>query len=260
MENGFFLITGTSRGIGEALAQNILEKGGTVLGVARGQSAALKSTKYHHLILDLADASRLGQIMEKVDEVVDNQKYNFVCLVNNASAIEPLGAIEKCPLSEIEAHIRITLIASMVLTSLFIRKFADGQMRKKVAFITGGSAFTAVPHESIYCGAKAGVTLFAQCVGLEQKDKDYGFEVITIGPGMVDTQMHQVARSKNKEDYIWADLVKEVYEKGELQDPDKVAEEICIILNNKYEQGKYVQVSEAKPVDEFIKSDHQSHT
>jgi len=32
MRNGFFLITGTSRGIGEALAQKILGKGNTVLG------------------------------------------------------------------------------------------------------------------------------------------------------------------------------------------------------------------------------------
>ena len=35
MENGFFLITGTSRGIGEALTQRILEDGNTVLGISR---------------------------------------------------------------------------------------------------------------------------------------------------------------------------------------------------------------------------------
>jgi len=244
MENGFFLITGTSRGIGEALAQKILAKGNTVLGVARGQSDTLKFTKYHHLSFDLTDTSRISQIMEKVDEVVDNQRFDFVCLVNNASAVEPLGSIEKCPASEIESHVRISLIAPMILTSLFIRKFADGRMRKKVAFITGGSAFTALPHESIYCGVKAGVTMFAQSVGLEQKDKEYGFEVITIGPGMVDTYMHQVARSKNKEDYVWVEFAKQVFEEGKLQKPDEVAEKIYFILENKYEQGKYVQVSE----------------
>lgn len=244
MEDGFFLITGTSRGIGEALAQTLLEEGNTVLGIARGRSAALKSAKYHHLTMNLANASRLGQIMEKVDEIVGHKGFDFVCLVNSASAVEPLGAIEKCPANEIDAHVRISMIAPMILTSLFIRRFADGRMRKKVAFITGGSAFTALPHESIYCGAKAGVTLFAQAVGLEQKDKECGFEVITIGPGMVDTYMHQVARSKNKEDYVWVDLAKDVYEKGELQDPGKVAEKLSIILNNRYEQGSYVKVSE----------------
>jgi len=244
MENGFFLITGTSRGIGEALAQKILEKGDTVLGVARGRSTILKSTKYHHLSFDLADTSRISQIMEKVDEVVDNQKFDFVCLVNNASAVEPLGSVEKCPASEIDSHVRISLIAPMILTSLFIRKFSHGRIRKKVAFITSGSASTALPHESIYCGSKAGMNMFAQCVGLEQKDKEYGFEVICISPGMVDTSMQQVARSKNREEYAWVDLAKQVYENGELQDPGTVAEKIHIILYNKFEQGKLVRADE----------------
>jgi benzil reductase ((S)-benzoin forming) len=244
MKNGFFLITGTSRGIGEALAQDLLEKGNTVLGVARGRMEELKSPRYHHLSFDLADTSRISKIMEKVDEVVDHQGFDFVCLVNNASAIEPLGAIEKCPAEKIDAHIKITLIASAILTSLFIGKFSDVKVRKKVAFLTGGSASTALPHESIYCVCKAGLTMFAQCVGLEQKDKECGFEMITIGPGMVDTYMHQVARSKNRDEYVWADLAKQVYEKGELQDTGKVAEKICTILENKYDQGQYVKVSE----------------
>jgi len=205
MENGFFLITGTSRGIGEALAQKILEKGNMVLGVARGRSDALKSTKYHHLSFDLTDTSRISQIMKKVDEVVDHQRFDFICLVNNASA---------------------------------------GRIRKKVAFISSGSAYTALPQESIYCGSKAGMNMFAQCVGLEQKDKEYRFEVICIGPGKVDTAMQQVARSKNREEYVWVDLAKQVYENGELQDPGKVAEKIYTILDNKYDQGQYVEVSE----------------
>ena len=244
MKNGFFLITGTSRGIGEALAQKILEQGNTVLGVARGRSATLKSTNYHHLSFDLAETSRICQIMEKIDEVVANQRFDFICLVNNASAVEPLGAIEKCPASEIESHINIGLIAPMILTSLFIRKFSGDRIRKKVAFISSGSAYTALPHESIYCASKAGLNMFAQCVGLEQKDKEHGFEVIRIRPGTVDTSMQQVARSKNRDEYVWVDLAKQMYENGELEDPVKVAETICTILDSQYDQGQEVNAWE----------------
>ncbi len=244
MENGFFLITGTSRGIGEALAQQLLEKGNTVLGVARGRSDTLKSKKYHHLAFDLADTARISRIMAKVDEVVANQRYDFICLVNNASAVEPLGSIERCPPSEIESHIKIGLIAPMILTSLFIRKFSGDNIRKKVAFISSGSAYSALPHESIYCGTKAGINMFAQCVGLEQKDKEYGFEVIRIRPGTVDTSMQQVARSKNRDEYMWVDVAKQMYEKGELEDPAKVAERICSILDNQYHQGQEVNAWE----------------
>lgn len=86
--------------------------------------------------------------------------------------------------------------------------------------------------------------MFAQCVGNEQKEEEYGFEMITIGPGMVDTDMQQQARSQNKEDYVWVDIAKQVYENGELQDPGEVAEIIYTILENKYDQGQYVKVSE----------------
>ena len=244
MENGFFLITGTSKGIGEALAQKTLEKGNSVLGVARGRSEALKFTKYHHLSFDLADTSRINRIMEKVDEVVDNQRFDFICLVNNASAAEPGGAIEKCPAEEVESHVKIGLIAPMILTSQFIRKFSDSKIKKKVAFISSGAAFTPFLGDSIYCSTKAGINMLAQCVGLEQKEKEYGFEVITIGPGMVDTYMQQVARSKTVEEYTSADFLRQAYEQGMLQKPEIVAEKIVTILDNKYDQGQYVKVSE----------------
>lgn len=244
MEKRFFLITGTSRGLGNALAQTLLENGDTVLGVARGNTAALKFPKYHFLSYDLADTSHFAQVMEKMDEVVSECNFDFICLVNNAAAIEPLGPIEKCPVDEIETHVRVSLIAPMVLSSLFINRFCDYKARKKIAFISSGSAFTPLQHESIYGSSKAGLNMFAQCIGLEQKDKENGFEVISIGPGMVETAMQQVARSKNRNEYAWVDLAQQFYENGELDQPEKVAEKINLILNNKYEQGVYIKAYE----------------
>ncbi len=244
MKDGFFLITGTSKGIGEALAQKVLAKGNTVLGVSRNQSDTLKSTKYHHLSFDLTDTSRITQIMEKVSEIVDNQSVDFVCLVNNASAVEPLKSIEKCPLTEIESHVRIGLIVPMLLTSMFIQKFSDAEIGKKVVFISSGAAFTAVPGASIYCSSKAGINMFAQCIGLEQKNKEYGFEVVAIGPGMVDTSLQEAFRSKTSEEFASVGYFKQAFEAGKLQEPGRVAEKIYTILENKCEQGKYVSVGE----------------
>jgi benzil reductase ((S)-benzoin forming) len=244
MENGSLLITGTSKGIGEALAQKVLEKGNTVLGVSRSRSDVLKSPEYHHLSFDLNDISRISLILEKVNEIVDNRNFDFVCLVNNASAIEPVGPIEKCPAAEIESHVKIGLIAAMILTSMFIRKFSGGKIGKKVAFISSGAAFAASPEDSIYCSSKAGLNMFAQCVGLEQKNRKDGFEVISIGPGMVDTPMQAAARSKTIDEYAGADFFKQAFESGMLQKPEIVAEKIYKILGNKNEQGKYVRVSE----------------
>jgi benzil reductase ((S)-benzoin forming) len=244
MKNGFFLITGTSRGIGEAIAKKILENAHTVLGVSRNLSSALRSSNYHHLTVDLNDTASISRIMEKVNEIVGNRSFNFICLLNNASASEPLGAIEKCPSNEIESHVKIGLIAPMILTSMFIRRFKDTRTRKKVAFISSGAAYTPFLGDSIYCSSKAGIDMFARCVGLEQNDQEYGFEVITIGPGMVDTYMQQVARSKTKEEYASADFMRQAFEQGMLEKPEVVAEKIYLILGNKYDLGQYVKVSE----------------
>ncbi len=244
MENGFFLITGTSRGIGEALARKILEQANTVLGVSRNRSSTLQSTNYHHLSLDLNDTSLIGRIMEKVTEIVGNRSFDMICLVNNASAAEPMGAIEKCPDEEIESHVKIGLIAPMILTSQFIHTFSDWKTRKKVAFISSAAAFSAFSGDSIYCSTKAGINMLAQCVGLEQKDKAYGFEVITIGPGMVDTYIQQVARSKTSEEFAGSDYFRQAFEQGMIAKPDAVAEKIYRILENKYEQGRYIKVGE----------------
>lgn len=243
MENGFYLITGTSRGIGEALARKILEEGNTVLGISRNPPAALNSTKYHHLAFDLAETSQLDQIMHKVNQLVDGQGFDFVCLVNNASAYKPLGSIENCSASEIESHVKIGLIAPMILTSRFIRRFNDEKMRKKVVFISSGAAFTALPDQSIYCSSKAGLKMFAECVGLEQKNKAHGFEINSIGPGMVDTAMQQKIRSKSSDEFAMADFFQQAFEDGKLQDPAEVAEGIYALLGSKNEQGKYISVN-----------------
>ena len=244
MANGFFLITGSSKGIGAALAQKILQEGNTVLGISRSRPDAINTKNYHHLSFDLTDTSRISQIMEKTNEIVEKQSFAFVCLINNASAIEPIGSIEKCPPGVIESHVKIGLLAPMLLTSMFIKRFSHEKIRKKVVFISSGAAFTPLAGQGIYCSSKAGINMFTQCVGLEQKDQEYGFEVNAIGPGMVDTPMQRAIRLKTSDEFAMADFFKQAFEDGKLQEPRIVAEKIYTILISKYEQGKYVSVSE----------------
>jgi len=244
MANRFFVITGTSRGIGEALARRILTEGDTVLGVARSQSDSIQSDNYHHLSFDLTEISKIDTIMEKVSGIFEKRDFDFVCLVNNASATEPVGPVEACPSNKITSHVEIGLLAPMVLTSRFIQRFKDEKIRKKVAFMSSGAAFTAMPDESVYCTSKAGLHMFAQCVGKEQENKENGFEIVSVGPGMVDTSMQKAVRAKNNEEFAMAEFFKQAYKEGRLQDPAQVAEKIYTILGNRYEQGKYVSVSD----------------
>ncbi len=244
MNDIFFLITGTSRGIGEALARTLLEQGSTVLGISRTRSQALNFPKYHHLIFDLRNTSRLSEIMDEAWAIAEDHRFSFLCLVNNASATEPIGPIDKCEPSEIDAHVRIGLIGPMILTGMFIRAFSDREIRKKVAFLSSNPAFFGSPDVSVYEGCKAAINIFAQCVGLEQKDRPCGFEVVSIGPGMVDTSMQRAARSKSSIEFAGASFFQQAYLDGQLEAPARVAAKICTILRERYEPGKYVSVSD----------------
>ncbi len=245
MNNGFFLITGTSRGIGEALARTLLEQGSTVLGVSRTRSQALNFPKYHHLAFDLVNTPRLSEVMDEARAIAEDHRFDFLCLVNNASATEPIGPIEKCAPSEIDAHVGIGLIGPMILTSMFIRAFSDKEVRKKVAFVSSDPSFLgSSDNTSVYESCKAAINIFAQCVGLEQKDMPCEFEVVSIGPGMVDTSMQQIARSKTSLEFAGASFFQQAYLDGRLQVPARVAEKICTILGERYEPGKYVSVSD----------------
>ena len=244
MSNGFYIITGASRGIGEALAQKILQEGNRVLGISRNRSDKLKSKNYFDLSFDLTDTSRINIIKDKINEIFSPENYDFVCLINNAAVVGPLGPIDKCPQTEIELHAKVNLIAPMLLTSMFIDRFSNEKMRKKVVFISSGAAFNPLPDQSIYCSSKAGINMFTQSIGLEQKNKEYGFEVNSIGPGMVDTPMQLAVRSKPSKEFAMADYFKKAFEEGKLQDPNEVAEKIYKILINKFEQGKYISVNE----------------
>lgn len=244
MKNGLFVITGTSRGLGEAMARRFLAEGHKVLGISRNRPTNINSPDYSHLTLDLNNTTQLIQVLEKLVEIKTRHSFNFVCLVNNASAIEPIGPIGTSSLLDIDAHVRIGLIAPMVLTSLFIREFEAAEIDKKIVFISSGAAFTPLRDESVYCGVKAGAYMFGRCIGLEQEGRQHGFQVISIGPGMVDTSMQKAVRSKSSDEFAMADFFKQAYEDGKLQDPDIVAGKILTILANRYKLGQYVSVTE----------------
>ncbi|WP_259391424.1 SDR family NAD(P)-dependent oxidoreductase [Paenibacillus sp. 1011MAR3C5] len=71
--------------------------------------------------------------------------------------------------------------------------------RRKIVNITSGSGSYPAPGMSSYCSAKAGLNMFTQCVGLEQQNQPNPVEVIAVIPGMVDTEMQAIARSKDEQ-------------------------------------------------------------
>lgn len=68
------LITGTSRGIGKALAEHLLARGDTVVGVSRG-TASIEHANYHHHVADVSDPASVVRVFagyRRIDRLINN--------------------------------------------------------------------------------------------------------------------------------------------------------------------------------------------
>lgn len=236
MNRSHYIITGTSRGIGEEVARRLLEKGYTVHGIARGVSSALTHyNNYNHIIFDLSHTLGIEMILNQIFERIDLNETEMICLINNAAMLEPLKPIDQCNAEEINKSLQISLVAPMVLTSCFMNQTKNYELRKKVINISSGSGTYPAPSMSVYCSAKAGINMFTQCVGAEQSKQGHPIEIIAIDPGMVDTELQAVARGKNNQQFELATFFTQAYETGQLKSLAAIGENIVNIIEQTHD-------------------------
>lgn len=251
MKKGCFIITGTSRGIGEQLAAELLEQGHLVAGLSRSDSARLAKYKhYTHYPCDLSNTHELESIL---DDIIKNpilSQLSMICLINNAAMLEPLRTIERCETEEISNHLQVTLLAPMVLTSRFIKLTENIRIRKKIVNVTSGSGFYPAPGMSVYCTAKAGINMFTQAVAAEQVNQPEPIEIIAVDPGMVETDLQKLARGKDLQEFEMAKLFQKAYDEGGLLSTKEMAKHFIHIIEQKHDNGKVVHYSEGQHLDE----------
>jgi benzil reductase ((S)-benzoin forming) len=235
-----FIITGASRGIGEAVAKSLLDHGDTVYGISRTESSVLgHHSNYNHISFDLSELGRIAEIIGQILHPLESDEFDMICLINNAAMLEPLLPIEDCQSEDIMTNIHSSLIAPIVLTSYFIKATQGWVARRKVINISSGSGVNASPSMSIYSTVKSGLNMFTRCVGLEQSNNENGVEILSVDPGMVDTSMQLTAR--NNLNFGLGNFFKDAYRKGRLQSTDQVASRLLKIINKKYKTGKVIK-------------------
>src|SRR5215210_6700929 len=89
------IVTGTSSGIGEKVAQQLLQRGWEVIGIAR-RAAAIDTPGYAHCALDLGDVAGLTARLDKqVASRIRAGDLTRLALVNNAADVALLGQVDQ---------------------------------------------------------------------------------------------------------------------------------------------------------------------
>ncbi|HJU21198.1 MAG TPA: SDR family NAD(P)-dependent oxidoreductase [Casimicrobiaceae bacterium] len=237
------IVTGVSRGLGEALARELQTRGAFVLGIGRASSPVLAGERYRFLRCDLRDAAALPEMLEPAFAEIAARRPSAVCLVNNAATLEPVGVLGTTQATDIETSIGVNLIAPTVIAAIFRYIFDDASVSRRIINVSSGAAQSVITGESLYCIAKAGLEMLTRTLAAEHGSAT--FHAITLRPGIIDTPMQTFARSQSKETLPSVDLFKGFHANRQLVPADAVARKVVArLVLAPVEQGRTYSYAE----------------
>lgn len=221
------LVTGTSRGIGAAVARSFVDRGWQVRGLARGP-AALEHAAYEHDAVDLADLAAVEAWVDRRANARDLAGCARVALVNNAALLEPMRPLARVGLAELERALRVNLVVATWLMGAIAARRPSGVLR--IVNLSSGAATKAYPSWGAYCASKAGLRMAGQVLAREHETagrSERDLAVVDYAPGVVATTMQESIRSASEEDFPLRRRFVDLWRQGELVAPEGPAEEIA---------------------------------
>ena len=215
------IVTGVSRGLGEALAAAMLERGFTVLGVGRTASARLKGKRFHLAACDLSEPALLAAAVTPPLRLIAGGKPTTVTLVNNAAVATPTGLVGHLDASAIASAFATNAAAPVVMADLFFRSFPDDTVERRIINVSSGAAQTAIAGMMVYGMSKAALEMLTRAIVAECSAPR--FRCISLRPGIFETGMQAYARSRDPAEFPSVALFRGFKENGLLKDPAEVA-------------------------------------
>lgn len=215
-------VTGVSRGLGAALAAELVARGFEVVGLGRSARAALTGPRFHLVSVDLADLAGLDAIAADAFAAIAARSPAFAVLINNAATAAPAGPLGTLAADELAHAFAVNLAAPVILANAFLRALA-GRSRVRVIDVSSGSAVQPLPGTAAYCAAKAGLEMASKVGAAEARA---GVDFVALRPGIIDTPMQAFVRTRSPEALPDVGMFREWHASGALQSPEETARRI----------------------------------
>lgn len=201
MKPQLYILTGGSRGMGLAMAQQLLAQGHHLISIARTRNAELDTLAASHGARlaqwqhDLSAPAPAAQQLLDWLQGQDAQAFSRVVLINNAGAIPPIAPLAHSDWQAVSHALRVGLEAPMLITSAFLQATQKWSVPRQVLNVSSGLGRRAIASQATYCAAKAGLDNFSLSVALDEAVHPNGAKICSLAPGVIDTDMQLQLRS-----------------------------------------------------------------
>ena len=233
------VVTGASRGIGEATARQLDASGAMTVLVARSEDKLVSIREEMknpslHVPIDLS----LDEAPKTIRELVIEEFGKIDVLVNNA-AVERNESAHKATAAAIDETLLVNLRQAFMLCSVFAKDlFAT---KGNVVNVTSTAAAGAGGTQGAYAASKGGLNTLTKNLSNEWANK--GVRVNACAPGLVLTEMWEPTFELLGEENVMENFVKRV-PLGKWGTPEEIANVVCFLASDlaSYLTGQIVRV------------------
>ena len=245
LTNQTAIVTGASRGLGQAYAIALAAAGASVAAVARSaeqleetvtkiQMAGGKAMAYS---LDVTDRFALEQVFQQIEY----QQGPIDLLVNNAGVLPPLGPVWEIDPDDWWRTMEVNMRGALLCTRFVV----PGMIARKcgrIINVASEAGLKGRAYLSPYGVSKTAVIRFSESLAMELAP--HGVKVFAICPGAVRTEMSNVAFSV--EGQKWLPWFSKIFETGQDVSPEEAVKLVLRLASGKYDvlSGRYMQVKD----------------
>lgn len=230
MKTRITIVTGASRGLGLAMARQRLEAGHRVLTLSR-KAPPLQHERLESWCADLADAAPVAARLAGWLAAIDPAGVESIALVNNAGVVSQLAPLGDVAAEDLANALRVGLEAPALLAGAFLRATAGWGLPRRLLFISSGLGRRAMAGSASYCAAKAGLDHLARAVALEEAARPGGARVVSLAPGIIDTDMQAQLRGADPAKFADRATFAAFKSEGRLDSPEAAAQKVLAYLD-----------------------------
>src|SRR4051812_31829122 len=124
----YAIITGASKGLGEAIAKRLIHEQIAVVSVSRTENKEVKNLAiekgidYKHFSCNLSLENEIQEVFMVISHYIFQKNPEELLIFNNAGVIEPIQTVGNLDQAPVIRSIQVNLIAPILITNLFFSK------------------------------------------------------------------------------------------------------------------------------------------